>query len=109
MVKLLQHLRIRWHTQICACILTASLDASPCHGAAPATPANHRAERTVVRGDPWQRLNRKNYAVEGALDRHVIRPLSWVYRKLTPRPIGRGIHNIHVNLSEPVVFVNCLL
>ena len=108
-VKLWQHRRIRWHTQICACILTASLNASLCHGAAPASPANHRAERSAVPGDPWQRLNRKNYAVEGALDRHVIRPLSWVYRKLTPGPIGRGIHNVLVNLSEPVVIVNDLL
>lgn len=39
----------------------------------------------------------------------MIRPLSWVYRKLTPGPIGRGIHNVLVNLSEPVVIVNDLL
>ena len=64
---------------------------------------------TATPGDPWEPLNRRGYAVQGALDRHAIRPLSKVYRKLTPGPIGRGIHNFLVNLSEPKALINDLL
>jgi len=56
--------------------------------------------------DPWERVNRAGYAVEGKLDHFVIHPLSRVYRFLTPGPIGRGIHNVLVNLSEPSALIN---
>ena len=59
--------------------------------------------------DPWERQNRRNYAIEGVLDRRVIGPASRLYHKLTPGLIGRGIHNVLVNLSEPAVIVNDVL
>jgi phospholipid-binding lipoprotein MlaA len=65
-------------------------------------PANRNA-------DPWQRENRVGYAVQGKLDHYLIHPLSRVYRWLTPGPIGRGIHNVLVNLSEPAALLNDLL
>lgn len=71
-----------------------------------------RAANAVITpnpGDPWERANRADYAVEGVLDRHVIHPLARLYHKLTPDPIGRGVHNVLVNLSEPVVFINDVL
>ncbi len=70
---------------------------------APAPAATHAP------GDPWERLNRFNYAVEGVLDRDLIGPLARLYKAITPGPIGRGIHNAVVNLSEPSVFVNDVL
>ena len=54
-------------------------------------------------------MNRVGYAVEGKLDHFVIHPLSRVYRFLTPGPIGRGIHNVLVNLSEPSALINDVL
>lgn len=60
-------------------------------------------------GDPWERSNRTGYAVQGALDKHFIHPLAKIYHTLTPGPIGRGVHNVLVNLSEPVVFFNDVL
>jgi len=57
-------------------------------------------------GDPWEPANRKGYAVQDFLDRHFIHPLSKVYKWLTPGPIGRGIHNVLVNLSEPEALFN---
>ena len=63
----------------------------------------------AVPGDPWERANRKGYAVQDFLDRHIIHPLSKVYRALTPGPIGEGIHNVLVNLSEPAALFNDLL
>jgi len=60
-------------------------------------------------GDPWEPANRKGYAIQSFLDRHLIRPLAKVYRALTPGPIGRGIHNVLVNLSEPAALFNDVL
>lgn len=59
--------------------------------------------------DPWERVNRSGYAIEGKLDHFVIHPLSKAYRFLTPGPIGRGIHNVLVNLSEPSALINDVL
>lgn len=109
-VKLLRHLRIGYRTQTYAYMFAAVLLApSASSGEAPASVANRDAVVTSAPGDPWERLNRKNYAIQGVLDRRVIRPLSWIYRKLTPGPLRRGIHNVIVNLSEPVVIVNDVL
>jgi phospholipid-binding lipoprotein MlaA len=60
-------------------------------------------------GDPWEPLNRVGYAVQGALDRVVIHPLASFFRVLTPGPIGHGVHNVIVNLSEPSVFIDDVL
>jgi phospholipid-binding lipoprotein MlaA len=65
------------------------------------------AKKTAV--DPWERVNRVDYAVEGKLDHYVIHPLSSAYRFLTPGPIGLGIHNVLVNLSEPSALINDVL
>jgi phospholipid-binding lipoprotein MlaA len=62
------------------------------------------AKKSAV--DPWERVNRGGYAVEGKLDHYVIHPLTKVYRFLTPGPIGRGLHNVLVNLTEPSALIN---
>ena len=59
--------------------------------------------------DPFESLNRKSFAFSMALDRKLIAPLSRLSAGLTPGPLGRAIHNIVVNLSEPVVLINDLL
>ena len=82
--------------------------ASPSPAADPVPPTAAAVSQAPT-ADPWQPMNRKSYKLEGTLDRYVFKPLAWVYRKLTPGPIGRGIHNVLVNLSEPVVIVNDLL
>ena len=78
---------------VTACVTTATRD--PVVASAPV--------------DPWERQNRRNYAIEGVLDRRVIGPASRLYHKLTPGPIGPGIHNVLINLSEPVVIINDVL
>jgi len=60
-------------------------------------------------GDPYERFNRKGFAVQETLDRYVVGPLGFVFRKLTPGPIGKAIHHVMVNLSEPTVVINDLL
>jgi phospholipid-binding lipoprotein MlaA len=60
-------------------------------------------------GDPWERFNRRTFALNQILDRILIRPLSRLANGLTPGPIGKIVHNFVVNLNEPVVIVNDLL
>ena len=83
---------------------TALFDVTACATTAPRDPVVASAP-----ADPWERQNRRNYAIEGVLDRRVIGPASRLYHKLTPGLIGRGIHNVLVNLSEPVVTINDVL
>ena len=59
--------------------------------------------------DPWETLNRVGFAIEGKLDHWIIGPLAHLYKVLTPGPIGKGIHNLVTNLTEPVVTVNGIL
>ena len=77
---------------------------APAHNPHPAPVAPARKP-----GDHWEHLNRFNYAIESALDRHLIIPITHLYEAITPGPIGRGIHNVLVNLSEPSVFINDVL
>lgn len=59
--------------------------------------------------DPFERFNRRNYAINAALDKALIRPLSIVTHGLTPGPIGKAIHNVLETLNQPVVILNDLL
>lgn len=93
-----------------ACIFSAvALAATLFDGIAPVLAASHATPVVSTPADPWERLNRRDYAIEGSLDRHVIGPAARFYHKVTPGPIGRGIHNVLVNLSEPVVIMNDVL
>ena len=80
----------------------------PSANAAPAA-ANSAQTPTSPNVDRWERANREGYAIQGKLEHYLIHPLSRVYRRLTPGPIGRGIHNVLVNLSEPAALLNDLL
>lgn len=72
-----------------------------------AGPAAHA--QSTSPDDPWERSNRKNFAVFEVFDRILVRPIAAIYRALTPGPIGRGIHNMLTNLSEPEVAINDIL
>jgi phospholipid-binding lipoprotein MlaA len=60
-------------------------------------------------GDPFEKFNRKGFAIQEGLDRYFIGPVGFIYKKLTPGPIGKAIHHIMVNLTEPMVAINDLL
>lgn len=71
-----------------------------------AAPAVGLAKATHPPEDPWESFNRKSFAFSMRVDRTLIAPLSRFSAGLTPGPIGKAIHNIVVNLSEPVVMAN---
>jgi len=60
-------------------------------------------------GDPWEHVNRKAYALQNTLDHYFFGPAADLFKHLSPGPIGHGIHNFIVNLSEPNAFVNDVL
>jgi phospholipid-binding lipoprotein MlaA len=90
------------HSILLAFMLGAVI--SGCASLGKPVPATPRVEV-----DPWERLNRADYAIQGRLDRYLVHPLSKAYRFLTPGSIGRGIHNVLVNLSEPAALFNDVL
>jgi phospholipid-binding lipoprotein MlaA len=58
--------------------------------------------------DPWEHSNRRFFAIEESLDRHLFGPVSSSYGK-SPWFFRDGLRNFSHNLNEPVVFVNDLL
>lgn len=63
-------------------------------------------ERVTQTQDPWEGFNRKIYAFNDALDKHVARPVAKTYVRAMPGPARNGIHNVVTNLDEPVTVVN---
>lgn len=59
--------------------------------------------------DPFERFNRRGFAIQMSFMRHGLGIVGVLYRALTPGPIGKAIHHILVNLSEPVVIINDVL
>lgn len=59
--------------------------------------------------DPWEKFNRKSYAINKALDKAVIRPMAVGYRKITNDPVRRAITDFFTNLRMPITIGNDLL
>lgn len=59
--------------------------------------------------DPWEKLNRKIYAMNDVMDRFVAKPIAKGYRKVVPRPVRSGIRNFLHNLMTPMYLVHGLL
>ena len=59
--------------------------------------------------DPHEGFNRGVWSFNQAADKAVIKPVTTVYRTITPVPARRGITAILRNLSEPFSAVNALL
>ena len=60
-------------------------------------------------GDPFERVNRVFFIVNGLLDVVLIRPLAIGYKRILPRPLRTVIRNAVSNLGEPVVAANDIL
>jgi phospholipid-binding lipoprotein MlaA len=59
--------------------------------------------------DPLQGFNRAMWGFNRGFDKVVLRPVSGVYRTVTPRPARRGFSRVLANLAEPFSFINNLL
>lgn len=59
--------------------------------------------------DPFEGINRRTHALNEELDRWVLDPITWTYRKVTPEFFRDGMRNFFWNLSEPTTMMNDLL
>ena len=68
-------------------------------------------QSTVTRtpGDPFERMNRRIFAFNNALDRSVSKPVARTYKVVTPQFVRTGISNFVGNLSYPAVIMNDVL
>lgn len=79
-------------------------------GCATAVPldAEDAAEARRV-NDPAERLNRQIFAFNLGLDVAVFKPVTGIYRDVSPIPFRRSVYNFLNNLRSPVIFTHDLL
>jgi phospholipid-binding lipoprotein MlaA len=59
--------------------------------------------------DPLEKMNRKMFSFNKALDKAALKPLATGYRKVVPSPVRRGITNFFSNLTTPRSALNNFL
>jgi phospholipid-binding lipoprotein MlaA len=59
--------------------------------------------------DPWEPVNRKIFAFNETVDRHLLRPVASGYHKVMPDPAERGVANFISNIYEFNFMLNALL
>jgi phospholipid-binding lipoprotein MlaA len=59
--------------------------------------------------DPFEDFNRAVFEFNDVFDRFLLRPVAWVYGKVTPDPAKRSMRNFFRNLRSPARFANDLL
>jgi phospholipid-binding lipoprotein MlaA len=87
-------------------VLATTLVAASC-----ATPPSDPAARVAFdeANDPLEPLNRHVFEFNRVLDGLLFKNVAEFYRIVVPEPVRDSIHNVIVNLNEPVVFANNLL
>lgn len=59
--------------------------------------------------DPLEPMNRKIFAFDMALDRHLLKPAAVAYRDNIPEPARNSVRNVYDNLHSPITLVNSIL
>ncbi|ATE67017.1 VacJ family lipoprotein [Rhizorhabdus dicambivorans] len=59
--------------------------------------------------DPLEGFNRGVWAVNRGADKVIVKPVSQVYRAVTPKPARDGVRNFFANVGEPFSFINNIL
>ena len=59
--------------------------------------------------DPFEKVNRVMFKFNVKVDKYVAKPIAKGYRRITPKPVRKGISNFFSNLREPIVILNDLL
>ncbi len=104
--------------------LVGAVSGGATHGMAAAEPAGAPAEASdrlfdedfddfdvgpAPPDDPFEGMNRTTHRVNEEIDRWVLDPITWTYRKVTPDVFRRSVRNFFWNLSEPTTMVNDVL
>ncbi|MFQ5346835.1 MAG: VacJ family lipoprotein, partial [Rhodothalassiaceae bacterium] len=59
--------------------------------------------------DPLEPFNRAMWRLNTTFDRFIMRPVTWVYRTIVPKPVRGVLSRVVENANYPVVIVNSLL
>ncbi len=83
------------------------------HAQAPAAAPNARVSAAVAAApdafsadDPWERSNRRFFAVDQVIERRALRPAAVFYGHAVPGFVRARIRSALSNLTEPLVFIN---
>lgn len=68
--------------------------------------ATHPGGMAEAYRDPYEKFNRKVYAINKGLDRYALLPGAKVYRAAVPTAARRGVAGGLSNLDEPLSFIN---
>lgn len=69
----------------------------------------HAGSQAEAYRDPWQNTNRGLYSFNKGLDRYALKPVTNVYRAVTPKPARQMVSNGFNNIGQPNNFLNALL
>ncbi len=56
--------------------------------------------------DPLEPVNRVSYVVSDAVDTYALAPVARAYRYAVPTVVRNPVHNVLLNLTTPVLFIN---
>ncbi|MFZ1990720.1 MAG: VacJ family lipoprotein, partial [Alphaproteobacteria bacterium] len=84
----------------------ASPSASPTGALSPPPKA---APAVSSENDPFEKTNRKIFAFNQSLDKHIMRPVAVFYRDTLPDPMRDGVHSFLANLDMLVTVANDIL
>lgn len=106
-VKVVRAFRIRVRGTIASAACIAFLAA----GCATPPPADDREAVAAFNetNDPYEPFNRAMLDFNLALDKAILKPVTYVYREGVPDPLQTNVHNFLSNLRGPIVFANDLL
>ncbi len=91
---------------LAACALAAAI--SGCATPPPAEDAEATAAFRKI-NDPLEPLNRAVLEFNLVLDKAVLKPVAYVYRRCVPAPLRDNVHNFLSNMGSPVTFANDLM
>jgi phospholipid-binding lipoprotein MlaA len=59
--------------------------------------------------DPFEKVNRRVFAVNKVIDKLIFKPINLIYTQATPQIFRKLVHNILNNLSEPLNIINAVI
>jgi len=98
-------MRSRYHGQVQYLGFVAALLLVPLAGCTTPRAGDYKQ----AEADPWEKTNRKIYAINKKIDKYALKPVAIGYKTIVPKPARTGIGNIYNTYGQPLNFVNAVL
>lgn len=72
-------------------------------------PKGETAVEKEVNPDPWEKINRKIFAFNDAIDKAFLKPTAKGITRVMPEPVNKGVYNFFDNLADVNTGINNLL